>query len=159
MWGERWGHASPFLRAVEDKLIDPRRMLSLGIRGPANHTGDLEQAAALGIEVVTYEKWRSGEAGERIDSFRKRLADEEVYLSFDIDCVDPAYAPGTGTPACGGFSSAEVFGLLREFAGINVVGADVVEVLPERDPAGITALAASHVIFEVLALAAVRAAG
>ena len=159
VWGERWGHASPFLRAVEDKLIDPKRMLSLGIRGPANHTGDLEQAAALGIEVVTYEKWRSGEAGERIDSFRKRLADEEVYLSFDIDCVDPAYAPGTGTPACGGFSSAEVFALLREFAGINVVGADVVEVLPERDPAGITALAASHVIFEVLALAAVRAAG
>jgi len=114
-------------------------------------------AKKLGIEVVTFEQWRSGDAEVRIDAFRKRLGDDEVYLSFDIDCIDPAFAPGTGTPVCGGFSSADVFGLLRRFAGVNLVGADVVEVLPALDPTGVTGLLAAHVIFEILSLAAVRA--
>jgi len=107
---------------------------------------------------VTYEQWRTGDGNERVRMFLERLGDAETYLSFDIDCVDPAYAPGTGTPCCGGFTSAEVFGLLRQCAGLNLVGADVVEVLPALDHANITALLASHVIFEILALAAVRSA-
>ena len=157
VWGERWGHASPFLRAIEDGLIDPTRMLSIGIRGPGNDLTDFEEAVERGLEMITYDQWASGEADGRFDDFVGRLGDDEVYLSFDIDCVDPAFAPGTGTPVCGGFSSAEVFGLLRRLAGVNLAGADLVEVLPARDPAGVTTQLASHVIFEILALAAVRA--
>ncbi len=158
VWEEKWGHASPFIRAIEGGLIDPAHMISVGVRGPLNAEADLEFSSRHGVELVTYEAWRSGEAEERLDAFRRKLGDRELYLSFDIDCVDPAFAPGTGTPCCGGFSSAEVFGLLRSFAGADLAGADVVEVLPDRDPAGTTALLAAHVILEILALAAVRQA-
>jgi agmatinase len=157
MWDEKWGHGSVFRRAVEDGLIDPARMLTLGIRGPLSSRDELEETAALGIRVITYEQWRSGFAERPIEEYLLGVGkQDEVYLSFDIDCVDPAYAPGTGTPVCGGFTSAEAFGLLRRLAGINLVGADVVEVLPQRDPAGVTALLAAHVIFEILAMAASR---
>jgi agmatinase len=156
VWGERWGHASPFIRAAEDGLIDAGRMLTVGIRGPLNAASDLDAARDLGIEIVTYDAWRDGGADEAIEAFRRRLGGDEVYLSFDIDCVDPAFAPGTGTPVCGGFSSADVFGLLLRFVGINLVGADVVEVLPAADPTGVTSLLAGHVLIEILALAAVR---
>jgi agmatinase len=156
MWGEKWGHGSPFLRAIEDGFVDPARMLSLGIRGPLSSRDEIERAAAHGIEVVTCEQWRSGVAERRLEEFRLRVGQDKVYVSFDVDCVDPAFAPGTGTPVCGGFTSAEALGLLRWLSGINVVGADVVEVLPQRDPAGITALLGAHVIFEILSLAAVQ---
>jgi arginase family enzyme len=104
---------------------------------------------------VRFEQWKRGEGDQRIAAFLKRLGGAETYLTFDIDCIDPAFAPGTGTPVCGGFSSAEALRLLRSFAGVNLVGADVVEVLPDRDPAGITSLLAAHVLFEILAVAAV----
>ena len=84
------------------------------------------------------------------------IAADECYLTFDIDVVDPAFAPGTGTPSVGGFSSSGVFEALRMLAGVNLVGADVVEVLPDRDPSGITSLLAAHVIFEILSLDALR---
>jgi agmatinase len=155
--GNKWTHASPFRRAIEEKLIDPRRMLSIGIRGPLNSREDLDFGREQGINIVTFQEWRTDDGQRRIREFIKQLGDDETYLTFDIDCVDPAFAPGTGTPCCGGFTSAEVIALLRRFAGVHLVGADVVEVLPDRDHAAITALLASHVIFEVLALAAVRA--
>ncbi len=158
IWDSKWTHGSPFIRAIEDGLIDPQRMLTVGIRGPVNSADDFDYADEHGIEVVTYEQWRTGDGPDRIRMFLERLGDAETYLSFDIDCVDPAYAPGTGTPCCGGFTSAEVFGLLRRCAGVNLVGADVVEVLPALDHANITTLLASHVIFEILALAAARSA-
>lgn len=151
VWGEKWGHASPFIRAIEDGLIDPKAMLSVGVKGPLNTRADLDFARNSGVSVVTYEDcFRGGQ--QVIGEFRQRLAGRETYLSFDIDVVDPAFAPGTGTPSVGGFTSAEVLALLRSFRGVEVVGADVVEVLPDRDPTGITALLASHVLFEVLAL-------
>lgn len=159
VWDHQWTHASPFIRAIEDGLVDPGRMLSLGIRGPLNSKRDLDFGREHGIEIVTYADWRAGRADDRISRFLDRLDDEEVYLTFDIDCVDPAFAPGTGTPCCGGFTSAEAIGLLRRCAGVNLVGADVVEVLPDRDPAGITSLLAGHVIFEILAVSAQREAG
>lgn len=155
VWGEKWTHASPFIRAIEDGLIDPKRMLSVGIRGPLNTKDDLEYGREHGVEIVTFQQWKQGDGDERIESFRKRLGGDETYLTFDIDCIDPAFAPGTGTPVAGGFTSAEALGLLRSFAGVNLVGADVVEVLPDRDPAGITSLLASHVMFEILAISAV----
>jgi agmatinase len=158
VWGEKWGHASPFIRAIEDGLIDPRRMLSVGIKGPLNTGEDLEFAKKHGVTVMTYEQWhRAMRAGKgEVEGFVKGLAGAEAYLTFDIDCVDPAFAPGTGTPSVGGLTSAEALTLLRSLKGANIVGADVVEVLPERDVAGITALLAGHVIFEVLCLDAVR---
>jgi len=165
-WGEKWSHASPFIRAVEDGILNPRRMLSIGIKGPLNSGKDLDYAKQNGVTIVTYEQWRR-EGTTRIDKFVDELGASEVYLTFDIDCVDPAFAPGTGTPSVGGFTSAEVLGLLRRLAygtsatarGLNIVGADVVEVLPDRDVSQITSLLASHVIFETLCLDAVRRRG
>jgi agmatinase len=154
VWGERWSHASPFIRAIEDGLIDPTRMLSVGIHGPMNSAADLDFAYDRGVQVVTYDEWRSGDGRARIKQFLTRLAAEEAYLSLDIDCVDPAYAPGTGTPVCGGFTAAELLDLLRQCSGANLIGADVVEVLPDRDPAGITAMLAAQAVFELLSIGA-----
>jgi agmatinase len=154
VWGEKWGHASPLIRAIEDGLIDPARMLSIGIRGPLNDAADLGFARQRVIEIASFEEWRRSGATEAIEKFRARVGSAETYVSFDIDCVDPAFAPGTGTPVSGGFTAAEVLGLLRQFAGLNIAGADVVEVLPDRDVSDITALLASHVIFELLSVAA-----
>lgn len=153
--GEKYSHASPFIRAIEEGLVDPKRMLSVGIKGPLNTKADLDYARNHGVTIVTCEQWRA-EGAEVVRKFVKALGDAETYLTFDIDVVDPAFAPGTGTPSLGGMSSAEALGLLRSFAGVNVVGADVVEVLPDRDVSGITALLAAHVAFEILALDAVR---
>lgn len=158
VWGEKWGHASPFIRAIEDGLIDPKKMLSVGIKGPLNTADDLAFAKKHGVTILTYEQWHRGvRAGTgEVESFVKKLTGAEAYLTFDIDCVDPAFAPGTGTPSVGGLTSAEALTLLRSLKGANIVGADVVEVLPDRDVSGITALLAAHVIFEVLCLDAVR---
>jgi agmatinase len=158
LWGEKYTHASPFIRAIEDGLIDPRRMISIGIKGPLNAAGDLEYATDRGITILTCEQWRRSvaEGIHEVEDFVAALGGAEAYLSFDIDCIDPAFAPGTGTPSIGGFTSAEILLLLRSLAGANIVGADVVEVLPDRDSAGITALLAAHVMFEVLCLSALR---
>lgn len=160
-FGEKWSHASPFIRAIEDGFIDPKRMLSVGIKGPLNASTDLQYARDHGVTVMTYDQWRRSRADglEEIAAFVKGLNDAEAYLTFDIDCVDPAYAPGTGTPSIGGFTSAEALALLRTLKGANIVGADVVEVLPDRDVQGITALLAGHVMFEILALDAARRSG
>lgn len=151
VWGERWSHASPFRRAIEEGLIGPRRMLSLGVKGPLNNRGDLDYAAAQGVTVVPREELPA--AGQhRINDFLARLGGHPTYLTFDVDVVDPAFAPGTGTPSVGGLSSSEAIALLQRLRGVNLVGADVVEVLPDRDVAGITALLAAHVVFEIVAL-------
>lgn len=159
VFGEKWSHASPFIRAIQDGLIDPRRMLSVGVKGPLNTADDLKFARESGITMMTYEQWHRAwrEGSGEVEAFVARLGGAEAYLTFDIDCVDPAFAPGTGTPSIGGFSSAEALSLLRSLRGANIVGADVVEVLPDRDPAGITALLAAHAMFEVLSLDALRA--
>jgi len=158
VWGERFGHASPFIRAIEEGVIDPRRMISIGIKGPLNTPADLDFATEHGVTVVSYDQWRR-DGDVHLENFLERIAAEEAYLSFDIDVVDPAYAPGTGTLSCGGFTSAEILNMLRFCSGANIVGADVVEVLPDRDPAGITAFLAAHVAFEILALDALRVIG
>ena len=158
---ERYSHASPFIRAVEEGVIDPRRMVSVGIKGPLNTPRDLDYAKANGVTVVTREQWRD-EGTARFDATLDAIGDDPAYLTFDIDCVDPVFAPGTGTPSVGGFSSAEALGLIRHLAARpggppNLVGADVVEVLPDRDVAGNTALLAAHIAFEIMCLPAVRA--
>jgi agmatinase len=158
VFGEKWSHASPFIRAIEDGYINPKRMLSVGIKGPLNSADDLKFAKDRGVTLMTCEQYRSSvrEGREEVQAFVKQLKGSEAYLTFDIDCIDPAYAPGTGTPSIGGLTSAEALTLLRSLEGANIVGADVVEVLPDRDHAGITSLLAAHIIFEVLALDAAR---
>ena len=157
VWGEKWGHASVFRRAIEDGIVDPSRMLSIGIKGPLNSREDPAYAERHGVQVVTYERYQR-EGQKLVAAFLKRLGRRAAYISFDIDCVDPAFAPGTGTPSVGGFTSAEVLRCLRSLRGLDVAGADVVEVLPDRDVSGITSLLAAHVAFEILALSAVSAA-
>ncbi|MEM1072276.1 MAG: agmatinase [Planctomycetota bacterium] len=155
VWGEQWNHATPFRRLIEAGALDPKRMISLGIKGPLNSADDLEYARDHGIEILGHDA-SLARGPDRLREFVSRLAGGPVYLSFDIDCIDPAYAPGTGTPCVGGFTSAEALMLIRACAGANIVGADVVEVLPDRDVAGNTALLAAHVAFEILACDAVR---
>jgi agmatinase len=168
--GEKYSHASPFIRAIQAGFINPARMLSIGIKGPLNTGADLDFAREHAVEVVSYEDWSQRDGQARIDQFVRSLAagKNEVYLTFDVDCVDPAFAPGTGTPSVGGFTSAEALAVLRSLAhpagraggsrALDIVGADVVEVLPDRDVSGITALLAAHVIFEVLCLDALNRA-
>lgn len=154
IWDEQWSHGSVFRRAIENGIVNPKRMVSIGVKGPLNAASDLDYASSVGIELITYEQmFRDGQ--RRLDQFLKLARADQIplYITFDIDVIDPAYAPGTGTPSIGGFTSAEALALLRRLVGLNLVGADVVEVLPDRDPAGITSLLAAHIIFELLCLA------
>lgn len=153
--GEKWSHASPFIRLIEEGCLDPKRMISIGVKGPLNTRHDLDYAKDVGIEMITYSQWRR-EGDVRLREFLKRLGNDETYVTFDVDALDPAFAPGTGTPCMGGFTSAEALELVRSLAGVNVVGGDVVEVLPAMDHAEITALIAAHLAFEILALSAVH---
>lgn len=159
--GERYTHASPFIRAIEEGILDPTAMLSVGIRGPLNTKADLDYASSHGVELVSMDRFL-GEGLAPIHAFCDCLGERPCYLTFDIDCIDPAYAPGTGTPSLGGFTTREALQLLRSLTrvdggrGPNLVGADVVEVLPDRDVSGNTALLAAHIAFEILALDARR---
>lgn len=156
VWGQKWGHASPFIRAIEDGLVNPARMISVGVKGPLNTPADLDFARARGVTIMTYDQYTAPHGAETLRDFVRRHAGHPAYVSFDVDVVDPAFAPGTGTPSVGGLTSAQALAAVRDLAGANVVGADVVEVLPDRDPAGITALLAAHILFEILCLDAIK---
>jgi agmatinase len=155
-YGERYFHGTPFRRAVEEGLVDPTRSLMAGMRGPLYGREDIEVPLELGFEVIpgpqlvtlTPEQY-----GERV---RKRIGDGPTYLSFDIDVLDPSFAPGTGTPEVAGLYPREALAFLRALAGIPFGGFDVVEVSPPYDSAGqVTALHAAAIAYELLALLAV----
>ncbi len=157
VWEESYGHASFLRRAIEDGCIDSGRTMIVGVRGSLNTLDDLAYARANHITLVHMQRFiEDFAAAERtVLEFRDRVGDAPLYISCDVDAVDPAFAPGTGTPVCGGFSSAELLGLIRSFAGAQVVGADVVEVSPARDAVGNTAMLAAQIAFEILAVDAV----
>jgi agmatinase len=160
MWdeyfGNRYFHGTPFRRAVEEELLDPRRVLQIGIRGPVYAASDFDFARHHGIRWITARQmahegltWVTAQLGA--------MRDGPVYLSFDIDGVDPAFAPGTGTPEVGGLTSHEALELVRALVGVPLVGADVVEVSPPYDHAGITSVLAANIMFEIVSvLAATR---
>src|SRR5712691_2927336 len=154
-FGAAYTHGTPFRRASEEGLLDKDACVHVGIRGPLFTTADLDQDAEQGFTVISApEADTLGVAGiaERIAA---RVGDRPVYVSVDIDVLDPAHAPGTGTPEAGGLTSRELLGIVRSFVGLNMVGADIVEVAPAYDHAQITGVAAAHVGFELLsALAA-----
>jgi len=155
-FGSKFFHGTPFRRAVEEAHIDPRRMIQVGLRGPLYGPEDFAFHDQHGIEVLRIEAIKehgTAWAGERLG----RLRGGPVYLSFDIDAVDPAYAPATGTPEVGGLTSYEALALVRALAGLTLVGADVVEVSPPYDgPGQITALLAANLLFEIVSLLALR---
>jgi len=156
-YGERYFHGTPFRRAVEEGLLDPSRSLMAGMRGPLYEPADLDVARELGFEVIPGPELielTPAQYGARV---RERVGDDgPVYLSFDIDVLDPASAPGTGTPEVAGLHPREALGFLRALAGISFTGFDVVEVAPAYDsPGQITALNAAAVAFDLLALLAV----
>lgn len=155
-FGSKFFHGTPFRRAVEERLIDPRRMIQVGIRGPLYGPEDFAFHDEHGIEVVRIEPIKERGTAWVADSFA-RLRGGPVYCSFDIDAVDPAFAPGTGTPEVGGLTSYEALALVRALAGLELVGGDIVEVSPPYDgPGQVTALLAANLLFELVCLLALE---
>lgn len=143
-------HGTPFRRASEEGLIDLESSLHIGIRGPLYAASDLEDDARLGFAVIaSHEIERAGLAAA-IERMHARLGDKLLYVSIDIDVLDPAHAPGTGTPEAGGLTSRELLELIRELGRHRIVGADVVEVSPAYDHAQLTGIAAAHVAYELV---------
>jgi agmatinase len=155
-YGERLFHGTPFRRAVEEGLLAPERSLLAGMRGPVYAESDLAAPAELGFEVISGDELRALAPGDYAERVRARVGDQAAYLSFDVDVLDPAFAPGTGTPEAAGLLPHEAFALLRALAGgPRFVGFDVVEVSPPYDgPGQVTALNAANVAYEFLALSA-----
>jgi agmatinase len=149
-------HGTPFRRASEEGLIDLEASMHVGIRGPLYSKSDLEDDARLGFAVVTSEFVDEHGVEAAIARIRARVGDAPLYISIDIDVLDPAHAPGTGTPEAGGLTSRELLRMLRGLADLRIVGADVVEVSPAYDHAQLTAVAASHVVYELLSAMAPR---
>jgi len=155
-FGAAYTHGTPFRRASEEGLIDRSGCLHVGIRGPLFTGTDLAQDTELGFQVVAAPELDDLGAAGVAERIADRVGDRPVYVSVDIDVLDPAYAPGTGTPEAGGLSSRELLATLRSFARLNLVGADVVEVAPAYDHAQITGVAAAHAGYELLSALAVR---
>lgn len=143
-------HGTPFRRASEEGLIDLTASLHVGIRGPLYSRDDLRDDERLGFAIIASHEFETEGLPRAIERMLARLGDRPVYLSIDIDVLDPAHAPGTGTPEAGGMTSRELLAMIRALRGVNLVGADVVEVAPAYDHAQITAVAASHVAYEII---------
>jgi agmatinase len=153
-FGEKHTHGTPFRRAVEEGLLDTSCSIQVGMRGSIYDRGDWDEAREMGFDLVPTDEVRKLGIPSVIDRIRGRTGDAKVYVSFDVDFVDPAYAPGTGTPEIGGFTSREAQEFVRGLTGLEIVGCDVVEVYPAYDHAQITALLAANVAHEFLSLLA-----
>ena len=158
-YGERYFHGTPFRRALEEGLIDPHRSFLAGMRGSLYAAADLDEPRGWGFEIVPCHElrtWTPDDYGARV---RARVGKGPAYLSFDIDALDPAFAPGTGTPEIAGLLPHEAVAFLRALAGIPFVGYDIVEVSPQFDgPGQVTALNAASIGYELLALTAIARA-
>jgi agmatinase len=155
-FGQRYFHGTTFKRAVEEGLLEARASVQAGMRGSIYGASDIDDARAMGFTVLTTDELRAIGAERYGELVRETVGELPVFLSFDIDFLDPAFAPGTGTPEVGGFSTAEALAFLRALRGIRLVGCDVVEVSPPYDgPGNVTALAAANVLYDLLSLRAV----
>ncbi|CAN0159618.1 unnamed protein product [Pylaiella littoralis] len=154
-FGEKCTHGTPFKRAIDDGLIDTSRSMHVGIRGSVNDHEDIIADEQLGMKTVFCSELDDHGFDWVADKIKNRVGSGPVYLSLDIDVADPAFAPGTGTPEVGGFSSRELIRLLRSMKGLNIVSGDVVEVAPAYDHADITAQLGANIVFEILSLMAV----
>jgi agmatinase len=153
-FGASYTHGTPFRRAAEEGILDLDHSMHVGIRGPLYTAGDLKDDADLGYAIVSTSELSRGGVDQAVDRIRQRVGDRPIYVSVDIDVLDPAHAPGTGTPEPGGLTTRELQELLRGLDGLQIAGADIVEVSPAYDHAEITALAAAQIAYELLALLA-----
>jgi guanidinopropionase len=157
-WDEFMGckfmHGTPFRRAVEENLIDPGRTVQIGIRGAQNKTEGWDYSLDSGMRVIFMDEFTKISVAAVIDEVHRVIGDGRAYISFDIDVLDPAFAPGTGTPEVGGLTAIEALTLLRGLNPLNLIGADVVEVSPPYDPSGNTALVGATIMYELLCLLA-----
>lgn len=152
--GYRYTHGTPFRRAAEEGVLDPRRVVQIGIRGTAYDGEDVVWARAHGVRVVMIEELMDRGVDAVMNEARAVVGDGPVYVSFDIDGIDPSMAPGTGTPEIGGFTTHQAQRMIRRLQGLNLVGADLVEVSPPFDPSGQTAWVGCNIMFELLCVLA-----
>ena len=156
-FGGKDTHGTPFRRAVEENLIDTSRSIQVGLRGSVYDADDIQVSRQLGFQVITGPELHRMGMAEAVAAIRDRVGRQgPAYLTFDIDFVDPAFAPGTGTPEVGGFTGADCLALLRGLTQLPFVGYDLVEVMPAYDPAGVTSLLAANLLYEFIALDALR---
>ena len=155
-FGRRYNHGTPFRRAVEEGLIDPDHSIQVGIRGSVYSKEDLIVSKELGLEMVTAVEIQQIGISEIIQRIHDRVKTAKAFVTFDIDFVDAAYAPGTGTPEVGGVTSVEALQAIRGLKGLNLIGFDLVEVLPAHDPTHVTAFLAATVAYEFISLIALR---
>ena len=150
MFGERIAHGTPFRRAVEEGLLDCSRVAQIGVRGTGYQADDFDWSRQQGFRVVQVEECWHRSLEPLMAEVRAQLGDGPVYLSFDIDGLDPSFAPGTGTPEIGGLTIWQGMEIIRGCRGLNLVGADVVEVAPIYDVSGMTSLVAANLLYEML---------
>jgi agmatinase len=154
-FGQRYFHGTTFKRALEEGVIDAAASVQAGMRGSLYGPADIDDARDMGFTVLTTDELRDLGPRGYGDLVRERVRDRAVFVSFDVDFLDPAFAPGTGTPEAGGFSTAEALAFVRSLRGVRLEGCDVVEVSPPYDgPGAVTALAAATVLYELLSLRA-----
>ena len=152
--GNRYTHGTPFRRAIEEGILDPARMVQIGIRGSIYAADKHQWAQDQGIRIIYIEEFARRGADQISAEIHAIMGDAPCYVTFDIDSIDPAMAPGTGTPEIGGLTPREAQALVRGLAGLNIIGADVVEVSPPFDVGGITALTGATMLFELLCVMA-----
>jgi len=150
----RYTHGTPFRRAIEEGLLDPKRTVQIGIRGSIYSAEDEAFAKDCGIRVIHMEEFIELGVAQTLNEVHRIVGKQPTYISFDIDVLDPCFAPGTGTPEIGGMTTREAQQLIRGLAGLNLTGADVVEVSPPFDQGGITALTGATLMFELLCILA-----
>jgi guanidinopropionase len=148
--GTMYTHGTPFRRAVEEGLLDAKRVVQIGIRGTQYDSEDLDFAKSVGIRVIKIEEFHARGVTDVMSEAREIVGQVPTYLSYDIDFVDPTFAPGTGTPEVGGPNSYQALQVVRELNGVNLIGADMVEVSPPFDPSGGTAFLGVSIMFEIL---------
>lgn len=158
-FGGKDTHGTPFRRAVEEGLLNVTRSVQVGIRGSVYDEEDVSITERLGLGLVTGPELHRRGVPSVLEEVRERAGSGPLYLSFDIDFLDPVYAPGTGTPEVGGATSVQALELLRGLVGLDFVAFDLVEVMPSYDPAGVTSLLAANLVYEMIALHAVRRRG
>lgn len=152
--GTKYTHGTPFRRAVEEGLLDPKKVVQIGIRGTTYDSEDRDFATAVGIRVIPIEEFHERGVASVMEEARDIVGNSDTYISYDIDFVDPAFAPGTGTPEIGGPNSYQAIEVVRTLAGLRIVGADLVEVSPPFDQSGGTAFLGASIMFELLCVMA-----
>ena len=152
--GTMYTHGTPFRRAIEEGLLEPKRVIQIGIRGTNYDSEDTDFAASVGVRIIPIEEFFARGVSDVMAEAREIVGQHPTYISYDIDFVDPAFAPGTGTPEVGGPTSFQALEVVRHLRGLNIVGADLVEVSPPFDQSGATAFLGVSIMFELLCVLA-----